>query len=98
MSHTTIVGLCTVELYLPGLGSLKAKRSVIKPLLARLRKTFNISVAEVGHLDVWQSAAIAFVVVTNQSVHASQTIDNVLKWLETNYPDLYVTNHEIEIL
>lgn len=98
MSHTTIVGLCTIELYLPGIGSLKGKRSVIKSLLTRLRNTFNVSAAEVGHLDVWQSAAIAVAVVSNESAHASQTIDNVLRWIESNFPDVYISSQEIEIL
>ena len=42
------MGLLTIELYVPGITSLKEKRGVVKPLIARLRKEFNVSVAEVG--------------------------------------------------
>ena len=43
-----IVGLCTVELYLPDSHSLKAKRQVLLSLKDRLRDKFNVSVAEGG--------------------------------------------------
>ncbi len=87
MKYTTIVGLCTLELSLDGVQSLKQKRSAIKPLLARLHSTFNISAAEVGYQDVWQSSAIAIAVVTGSTA-----------WVENHYPDLLITRQEIEIL
>jgi uncharacterized protein len=95
---TSIVGLCVIEFYLPGLNSLKDKRSVLKPMLTRLRNTFNVSSAEVGHQDVWQSAAIAVATVTNTTVHANQVIDNVIKWIEDNYPDAMIVKQNVEIL
>jgi uncharacterized protein len=95
---TSIVGLCVMEFYLPGLNSLKDKRSILKPMLTRLRNTFNVSTAEVGHHDVWQSAAIAVATVTNTTVHANQVIDNVIKWIEDNYPDAVIVKQNIEIL
>ncbi|MBA2627356.1 MAG: DUF503 domain-containing protein [Gemmatimonadales bacterium] len=53
------VGLRTWELHLEGCHSLKEKRSVIKPLTTALRRTFNVSVAETAHQDLWQRAEIA---------------------------------------
>lgn len=97
MAHQTIVGLCTIELYLPGLGSLKEKRSIVKSMLTRLRNTFNVSTAEVDHQDVWQSAVIAVVTVTNENSHANQVITNVLKWIESNFPNVQIVHEEIEI-
>ena len=93
-----IIGVGTAELYLPGITSLKEKRSTMKPLLTRLHKTFNISAAEVGHHDVWQSATIGFAVVSNSSVHARQVVVNTFKWIEMNFPDIYIIKQEIEIL
>jgi uncharacterized protein YlxP (DUF503 family) len=40
-----VIGICNVELHLPGNGSLKGKRSILKPLLARLRREFNLAAA-----------------------------------------------------
>ncbi len=98
MKYTTIVGLCTLELSLDGVQSLKQKRSAIKPLLARLHSTFNISAAEVGYQDVWQSSAIAIAVVTGSTAHANEVIQTVVAWVENHYPDLLITRQEIEIL
>jgi uncharacterized protein YlxP (DUF503 family) len=93
-----IIGVCTIELYLPGVSSLKQKRSVIKPLLTRLHNTFNISAAEVEHQDVWQTAVIGVAVVTNSTPHAQQVLNNVVRWIETSFPQAYIVRQEVEIL
>ncbi|MCA9299635.1 MAG: DUF503 family protein, partial [Phycisphaerales bacterium] len=39
---TVVVGVQSFELSIPGAGSLKAKRSVVKSLKDRLRRRFNV--------------------------------------------------------
>jgi uncharacterized protein YlxP (DUF503 family) len=39
------IGILTLEIQLPGCKSLKEKRSRLKPLIARLHREFNVSVA-----------------------------------------------------
>ena len=51
-----------IELHINESQSLKAKRSVLRPLLARLEK-LHLSVAEVDNQDSWQVATIAVAVV-----------------------------------
>ena len=58
-----IVAIQTWDLHLPGCHSLKEKRGVLKPLTGGLRRSFNVSVAETGHQDLWQRAEIACAVV-----------------------------------
>ena len=70
------VGLCTVELYLPDGHSLKAKRQVLSSLKARLRDKFNVSVAEVGDLDLWQKAVLAIACVANEAGPNTVWINN----------------------
>lgn len=93
-----IIGLCTIELHLPGLTSLKAKRGILKSMQSRLRKSFNVSVAEIDHQDVWQSAVIAIVSVSNSSTYNYQVIHKVIHWIEENYPDALIVGEDIEIL
>lgn len=95
---TTAIGLCTIEFYLPGLNSLKEKRSIIKSLLARLHNTFNVSAAEVDHLDTWRSATLAIVVVSGTTAHANKVINQALNWVETNYPEAVIVKQRIEML
>ena len=50
------VAVGTVELHLPDVGSLKGKRHVLKGLKDKLRRRFEVSVAEVDDQDMWQRA------------------------------------------
>jgi uncharacterized protein YlxP (DUF503 family) len=93
-----IIGACTVELYLPGNGSLKGKRSTLKPLLLRLRKEFNLAAAEVDHHDLWQSAQIALVAVSTDAGHVQGLLERAVRWIENHRPDLSVVDWQIEII
>jgi hypothetical protein len=93
-----VIAIGTIELDIPGVGSLKEKRGRIKSLKSRLHKTFNVSVAEVDLHEVWQSSSLGIAVVSNSAVHAEQVIENAVRWIENNRPDLYVVIHETEII
>jgi uncharacterized protein len=67
-------------------------------MLARMRRTFNVSAAETDHHDTWRSAQIAVASVGNSSKLANQVMNNVIDWIETNYPDVMIVKQEIEIL
>lgn len=93
-----VIGACRVRLYLPGCSSLKEKRGRLKPLLARLPKEFNVSVAEVGLHDVWQSAEIALVTVVNNDtglVHAA--LEQMVRWIERHAPEAEIVAAPIEL-
>lgn len=77
-----VVSLCEITLHLPGVLSLKEKRSVLKSLLSRLRQRFNISVAEVGEQDKWQASLIAVACVSADNVIAHQLIEQVLHFID----------------
>ena len=93
-----IIGACELEFYLPGVSSLKEKRSIVKPMTTRLRKQFNVAVAEIDHQDVWQSAAIGIVTVTNATAHADQMLSNIITWVEEHYPDMMIVRQSTEII
>ena len=76
------VGVITVQLHLQGISSLKAKRSIIKSLIGRLKSRFNISIAEVDHQDSKISAVIAVAVVANDSRFVNRQLDTVLGFME----------------
>ena len=54
------------DMLVPMSNSLKYKRRIIKSLKTKLRGRYNASVAEVEHLDKWQRATIAVVLVSNE--------------------------------
>jgi uncharacterized protein YlxP (DUF503 family) len=93
-----VIGACTVELHIPGNGSLKGKRSVLKRLLNRLHREFNLATAEVGCNDVWQSAEVALVTVANDPGHVHAVLERVVRWIDVHYPNVQVVDWQIEIL
>jgi len=58
-----LVALERFDLRIPGCGSLKEKRHVVKTLTAAIRQKFNVSVAEVDHHELWQRTALGVSVV-----------------------------------
>lgn len=93
-----VIGTCTIELYLPGIQSLKEKRSCLKSLIARLHREYNVSAAEVGLHDVWQSATVGMCVVSTSASHAEQMLETVLGWIERNRPDVMIVDAPIEVV
>ncbi len=55
--------------------SLKQKRSVVRPLVAELRKRFEVAVAEAGHLDLHRRALIGVAVVAADGTHVRDVLD-----------------------
>lgn len=90
------VAVGTVELHLPDVESLKGKRQILKSLKDRLRRRFEISVAEVDHQDSWQRATLALACVSGDSRHANEVISKAMDFLE-DHVDGYVTDIEVEI-
>ncbi len=92
------IGILTILIHLPGCSSLKEKRSRIKPLQERLKQQFNISVAEIGHQDVHQTAQIGIAVINSDARIIDAYLANVLQWIESYFPDLYIQEQKVEIL
>mgnify|MGYP001588319433 FL=1 len=81
-----VVGVCTVELWIPESQSLKDKRQVLHSLKDRLRGKFNLSIAEVGGHDLWQKAVLGMACVANDGSHVEQVLEqalNVIKSMPT---------------
>lgn len=72
------------KLHLPGCGSLKEKRSVLKSLKDRLHRQYNVSVAETAHQDLPDRAEIAACVVSNERRHAESVLTSVDRMVEGN--------------
>ena len=90
------IGILTLHLQIPGSTSLKEKRSLIKPLLARLHREFNVSVAENGLNDRWQEALLVCALVSNDAAFVQRSLETVRKFTEEHFPDLYILEHHIE--
>jgi uncharacterized protein YlxP (DUF503 family) len=79
-----IVGVMTVYLSLPGVTSLKGKRSIIKSVIGRLKSRFNISIAEVEHQDIRTNAVIGIAVICNESRFIDQQFDSIINFMRND--------------
>jgi len=92
-----IVGLCTVELFIPESQSLKDKRKVLLSLKDRLREKFNLSVAEVDGQDLWQKAVVGFACVANEGRYVNQVLDQALNMVRS-VPAVEIVQFRVELL
>ena len=95
-----LVALERYDLRIPACRSLKEKRHVVKTLTNAIRSTFNVSVAEVDHQDLWQRTAIAVAAVSGEQYHARKVLHEVSKlvdrWAEVELIDSELTLHDPE--
>ncbi len=93
-----MLGTLTIHLHLPACHSLKEKRGRIKPLIARLRREFNVSIAEMDLQDKWQEAVIICAMVGNDAAQLQRSLQNVAKWVEANWPDGQIADQKLELI
>ena len=71
------VGTCEFDVLFGDVHSLKEKRSLVRPLIAELRRRFELSVAEVDHLDLHRRASVGVAVVSPDRAHLVAVLDAV---------------------
>lgn len=92
------IGLLTLELYLPLNQSLKGKRGILKPLKARLRREFNVSVCETDAQDMHSRAALEVVCVSQNGALANRQLQLVANRVEGWRMDAQLVDYDIEIV
>ncbi len=68
-------GTLALDLLLGDVHSLKEKRSVVRPIVAELRRKYEVSAAEAGHLDLHRRALAGVAVVAAQRAHCVEVLD-----------------------
>ena len=82
------VAALTLDVLLGDVRSLKQKRSVVRPLVADLRRRYpGVAVAETGHLDLHRRAEIGVAVVSSSAAHAVTVLDECER-LVANRPEI----------
>lgn len=89
--------MANIDIHIPQSGSLKSKRHLLKGIKDRLKNKFNISVAEVGHNDLWQRATLGVSVVANEKKFANQVLSKVVEQINQEN-GLQILDYSMEIL
>jgi uncharacterized protein YlxP (DUF503 family) len=80
-----VVGVCTIELHLREVQSLKGKRQILKSIITRVKNTFNVAIAEVDYHDKWQRTRLGVAVISTEQGHANGILSKVVNFIETMY-------------
>ncbi|MGD2067207.1 MAG: DUF503 domain-containing protein [Gemmatimonadota bacterium] len=77
-----VIAVGSWQLSLPGCRSLKDKRMVIRSLKDRIRKRYNVSVAETGQQDVWTRGELTVALVAGDRAMADSVLDRLDDFVE----------------
>lgn len=92
------VGVARVALHLPGNGSLKGKRTVVKSVVQRVRNRFNVAIAEIDTHDAWEVITLGIVCVSDDRRHSNEMLSKVIDFIESERLDAEVGAVELELI
>lgn len=92
------VAVCRLTLRLHDNRSLKGKRQIIRSLIDRIRNKFQASVAEVGSQDQLKSGLIGIALVSGDARHASEMMDRVVEYAESQLFEADIIDTERDLI
>jgi len=95
--HRMVIGVCHLDLLIRENNSLKGKRRILKKIIERVKNKFNVSIAEVGNHDLWQSSQVGFCVVGNDKRFINSSLDKIIRFIE-DLNSAEIVKSEIELL
>lgn len=84
------IGFNEFDVLLGDVHSLKGKRSVVRPIISEIRRRFEISVAEVGDVDLHRRTRLGVSVVGSERTHVEEILNKV--------EDFIARRPEVELL
>lgn len=80
-----------IEILIPGCTDLKSKRAVVRPLIEGIRNRHLVSVAEVGHQDMWSHSVIAVAAVSGAEHVTVSQLDEVERFV-WSWPEIDIVS------
>lgn len=71
---------------------------MVRSLTERLRRQFNVAVAEVEEQDTWQTAVLGLAVVSNEAGHAQRQLDRILELIEETRLDAEIVDRHVDVM
>ena len=69
------IGSLTADLLLGDVHSLNGKRAVVRPIVAELRRRFDVAAAEVGSTDLHRRVQVGVATVAGEAGHVADVLD-----------------------
>lgn len=90
------IGVLTLQIVYPMVHSLKEKRSIIQSVFSKIRKTFNVAIAETDYQDLWQKSEVGIVSINSSTQELQRTLDYVVNFVSEEN-DLQLVDYQVEI-
>ncbi len=87
-----------ISIFLPYCSNLKEKRKIILSIVDRVRKRFNISIAEVDEQNLWQRCSLGFSAVTGNHSEIEVMVDAVYTTIERHINDIEILSFNYDII
>jgi uncharacterized protein len=71
-----VVGTLRCDVLLGDVHSLKGKRAVVRPIVAELRRRYDVAAAETAHHDLYRRAELSVAMVSSAHSHARQVLES----------------------
>jgi hypothetical protein len=91
------LGVLFADIHFPSSGSLKSKRRILKSLKDKIRSRYNVSIAEIDHLDKWQRIVLGISVIGTDKKYLNGYLESILSFMET-LRDMDIANRWMEFL
>ncbi len=92
-----IVGVLRLTFHIPHARSLKEKRSVVRRFRDRVRARYDVSIAEVGAMDLHQRAVFGVAVVSSDAAVCDSVLEKVAHEASVQ-PDAVLTDRSTELV
>ncbi len=92
-----VVGTLTADLRLGDVHSLKTKRAVVRPIVAELRRRFEVSAAETGFHELHQRAELSVALVASDHRHVTEVLE-ACERLIAGRPDIELLSARTRVL
>lgn len=90
------IGVLQFTVEIPYAASLKDKRRVVKSMKDRLRRLYNVSIAEIDNHDEPTLATLGVAAASNDVKRVNSLLDRLLNTLH-DWRDASLTDHQMEI-
>ncbi|HEY9052541.1 MAG TPA: DUF503 domain-containing protein [Gammaproteobacteria bacterium] len=96
MSSGHVISM-VISVHIPFVHSLKEKRRYIKSLKDKIRKQFNVSIAEIDGLNEWQKSVLGVVMISNERIYLEKQVA-AIETLILQVHDIQITDISTEWL
>jgi uncharacterized protein len=92
-----VVGTLVADLLLGDVHSLKGKRAVVRPIVAELRRRFEVAAAETGALELHRRAEVSVALVSSEHRHVREVLE-ACERLIAGRPEIELLSTRVRVL